>query len=255
LCLLCLAWSLFAACGVYGEVGGADITDTYREPADIARYIDGWQGGLYSRYAQRLQDGYIIGKWNALAGISDKLGVFPDFEITAPQFLNSGGTAVAAVTPDASIPRGSPGSIHPDDYYILYDDTVYGQNSSSGRPGSRGYSYLAVVRGINLFDRNPGHGALIVEYLAGCYPERYPFGPAGGVEAVLPFFGIFFRAVSRTAMQMTNPYKRAERLNGRPYYTETATLEEAFALNNVENDVEFVDWGDETPRELEGCRE
>jgi hypothetical protein len=40
-----------------------------------------------------------------------------------------------------------------------------------------------------------------------------------------------------------------------PYYTERATLGEAIALNNVENDIEFVNWGEELPFDREGCRQ
>jgi hypothetical protein len=249
---LCIAAVLLAACSdVYGNVGGADITDSYRKPEEIAYFVDSWEGGWYARNGVMLLDGYVFGRWKTVSGLGLKLHAFPGFNSAQPRFLNAQGLPVDAVPATDDI-RGQAGTIHPDDYFVMFDDTVYGLSSADNDPGSPGYSYLAVIRGVNTFDRNEGHGALVVEYLAGCYPARYPF--AQGNE-VLPFYGVFFRAVSERAMKLENPIKLADRLNGNPYSTESATLEAAFSQSNVENDAEFVDWAEAAPREMESCRE
>jgi hypothetical protein len=249
--LLCVVFLLASCADAYGAVGGADITDTHRKPGEIAYFVDAWEGGWYARNGVMLLDGYVFGRWKTVSGLGLKLHAFPGFNPAQPRFVNSQGQQADAVPADDAA-RGSPGTIHPDDYFVMFDDTVYGLSSTDNDPGSPGYSYLAIIRGVNIFDRNEGHGALVVEYLAGCYPARYPFAQGG---AVLPFYGIFFRAVSERAMKLENPIKLADRLNGKPYYTETATLVEAFSQSNVENDAEFVDWAEAAPREMESCRE
>jgi hypothetical protein len=249
---LCIAAALLAACAdVYGAVGGADITDSYRKPGEIAYFVDAWEGGWYARNGVMLLDGFIFGRWKTVSGLGLKLHAFPGFNSAQPRFLNAQGQPADAV-PATEDARGQAGTIHPDDYFVMFDDTVYGLSSADQDSGVAGYSYLAVIRGVNIFDRNEGRGALVVEYLSGCYPSRYPFAEG---EAALPFYGIFFRAVSERAMKLENPLKLAERLNGRPYYTESATLDEAFRQSNVENDAEFVDWAEAAPREMESCRE
>jgi hypothetical protein len=253
LAALMLAALSFAGCeDMYGKVGGADITDTYRSPEALAPYLSDCQGGWYSWHGNRLQTGFVIGQWKTIDGIDEKLGAFPDFDRNDPRFLDSDGSPVPARYATAAT-RGQAGTIHDEDYFILYDETVYGQsgNSVGASPGPRRASYLAVLRGVNIFDHNPDRGALVVEYLAGCYPERYPFAEG---PAALPFFGIFFRALDRNTRQMANPIKLADRLNGRPYYTETDDLDAAFAQSNVENGAEFVDWSVEPPLNFEGCR-
>jgi hypothetical protein len=238
--------------GMYGTVGGADVTDTYRSPEDIARHLGDCQGGWYSWYGNRLESGFVIGQWKTIDSIDQKLEVFPGFDRNDPRFLDSEGVPVPAQHASASA-RGRRGTIHDDDYFIMYDETVYGQsgNSIGASPGPRRASYLAILRGVNIFDHDSDRGALVVEYLAGCYPDRYPFN---GEPKTLPFFGIFFRVLGRDTRQMANPIKLADRLNNRPYYTETEDLDAAFLQSAVENAVEFVDWALEPPLNFEGCR-
>jgi hypothetical protein len=243
----------FSACGdMYGTVGGADVTDTYRSPEAMAPYLSECQGGWYSWYGNRLQNGYVIGQWKTLDSIDQKLEVFRDFDRNNPRFLNPEGVSVSARYATAAT-RGQRGTIHDDDYFVMYDETTYGQsgNSIGSSPGPRRASFLAILRGVNIFDHDPNRGAFVVEYLAGCYPERYPFNEG---PKTLPFLGVFFRSLGRDTRQMTNPIKLADRLNGRPYYTETEDLEAAFVQSNVENDIEFVDWAVEPPLNFEGCR-
>jgi hypothetical protein len=252
--LLCAPAAFFSCDDIYGKVGGADITDTYRTPEEIVERIDLWQGVWYSRYGSRLMDGYTIGKWKEAASVlgnKAKLFLRTGFDPAHPRFLDSGGNTRPAIPADDS-GRGMPGTIHDEDYFIFYDDSVYRQNMEITAGTERGYSWIGLVRAVNIFDHDPKRGALIVEYLDGAYPERTPFdkGPRA-----LPFYGVYFRVLTLDTIQFANPIKLAERINGKPYHTETADLEEAIALNNVENDVEFVDWGETLPQDREGCRQ
>ena len=249
---LALLAALQLSCeALYGNLGGADITDTYTDPADIARHIDGWQGSWYTHYGSRSLDGFVVGKWKDIDSLGVKLRVFDGVDIASPQFLDSRGYLIPAVAPDDDNPRGSPRTLDEEDYFVMYDDTVYGQNMSGYTPDQRGFSYIGIVRAVNIFDKDTSTGAVIIEYLAGCYPERVPF--ENGPRA-LPFLGIFFRALSPGSIQFSNPIKLAARINGEPYHTETASLSAAIALNNVENDIEFNNWGEVVPADFEGCK-
>jgi hypothetical protein len=254
LLLLCASAAFYSCEDIYGDVGGADITDTYRDSADIEERIDLWQGMWYSRYGNRLMDGYTVGKWKEAASIlggKAKLFLRTGFDPLHPRFLDPAGNTRSAIPADETS-RGNPGTIHDEDYFIFYDDSVYRQNMEITPGTERGYSWIGIIRAVNIFDHDPRRGAVIVEYLDGAYPERQPFetGPRA-----LSFYGIFFRVLTEDTMQIANPIKLAERINGRPYHTETAGLEDAIALNNVENDVEFVDWGEILPQDREGCRQ
>jgi hypothetical protein len=50
---------------------------------------------------------------------------------------------------------------------------------------------------------------------------------------------------------MANAVDLAARYAGEKYYTETATLKEAAALNTVENEAEFISWGVVIPQDRE----
>jgi hypothetical protein len=252
--LLCAPAALLACGDIYGTVGGADITDSYRSAAEIAERIDFWQGTWQARYGNRLMDGYVIGKWKEAAsvlGSKSKLFLYTGFDPGHPRFLDAGGNIQPAIPADGEGQR-EPGTIHDEDYFVFYDDSVYRENQAATPGTERGYSWIGVVRAVNVFDHDPRRGAVIVEYLDGAYPERRPF--ENGPQA-LPFYGIFFRVLTDDSIQFANPIKLAERINGRPYHTETADLEEAIRLNNVENDVEFIDWGEALPQDREGCRQ
>jgi hypothetical protein len=90
---------------------------------------------------------------------------------------------------------------------------------------------------------------VIIEYLDGCYPkwEADLLGPPP-----LPFFGMYFRPAEKKGyMQFANAVMLANLAAGRKYYTGTATLEEALAKNNADNDGEFIAWGVVTPSSRE----
>ena len=251
---LCALAALCSCDDIYGKVGGADITDTYRSAGDIAERIDLWQGTWYSRYGSRLMDGYVVGKWREAAsalGSKAKLFLRTGFDPAHPRFLDAEGNVQSALAADETN-RGEPGTLHDEDYFIFYDDSVYRQNLETTEGTERGHSWIGIIRAVNIFDKNPRRGAVILEYLDGAYPDRAPFD--GGPRA-LPFYGLFFRTLTEDSMQLANPIKLADRINGLPYHTETAGLEEAIALNNVENDVEFIDWGEALPQDREGCRQ
>jgi hypothetical protein len=224
-----------AACDMYGygKLGGADQTGTYY-PADaeFEAVLSSLSGVWYSRYAGigRL-DGYRIGRWrdfDALAGAKAAV-LFPLWQSHPYQ---------------GSDPL-------PDDYFVLYDDTVYGQNED-GTGGNGGFDffptrYMGVVRALNVFNGDRGRGAIIIEYLEGCAPQwdrdiRY---------GQRPFFGVFYRAINADTVQTANAVDLAALYAGEKYYTERATLREAITLNTVENEAEFISWGVVIPQERE----
>jgi hypothetical protein len=192
-------------------------------------YDDGFEDTLsflsgvwYSHYAGMGKlDGYRIGKWKdfpALVERSGKLGLFPNF---TPETY--GKTLFTE-----------------EDYFVLYDDTVYGQ----GEDGTGGWNfcYMGIVRALNVFNGDPDRGAVIIEYLRGCAPQwlnRWPESSDGRH----PFFGIYYRVVDSNAVQMANAVDLAALYAGKKYYTEKATFQEAISLNTVENEAEFISWG------------
>jgi hypothetical protein len=228
---ICLV--LFTTCD-YGNVGGADKTFTYTAAADIAQIIDPWRGVWYSHYGALRLDGYRIGKWSDRAALLPpaKQALFPGFDIDNPTF------------------RSVPASIGNDDYFICYDDTVYGQTGEGTGGNARwGFGYMGIVWAVIVFQSvNSGAGAVIIEYLDGCYPQWEPDLPG---PLPLSFFGIYYRIVTPDVIQMANAVEMANLAAGKKYYTETATLQEAIDKNKAENDGEFIAWGVVYPQDRE----
>ena len=52
-------------------------------------------------------------------------------------------------------------------------------------------------------------------------------------------------------VQMANAVDLAALYAGKKYYTEQASLQEAIALNTVENEAEFISWGIVIPQQRE----
>jgi hypothetical protein len=234
---------LFAACDTaYGKLGGADQTETYRSNradkealAVFESIMSPMSGVWYSHYAGigRL-DGYRIGKWKDFdAIVGTKIALFPNLErITYTEETGND-------TPD------------PEDYFLLYDDTVYGQ-ADDNAPGhaSWGFAYCGIVRAVNVFNYRDTNGAIIIEYLKGGAPlwlNRWPESSNGK----RPFFGIYYRVLDPDIVQMANAVDLAALYAGKNYYTEQSTLEEALDLNNVENEAEFISWGVVIPQDRE----
>jgi hypothetical protein len=202
-------------------------TDKTREPDDtgIAAVIEPWRGVWYSRFGGSRLDGYRVGRWSEIKGMmGSKLRLFQDFDPDKPR-LHDGY------------------EIKDDDYFIFYDNTVYGEDEN-GEGGNGGWEslitrYIGIVRAVNIFNDDPDTGAVIIEYLEGCYPQW----SRDVLLWPLPFFGMYYKVIDPDTIQMANAVV-LDALNARkPYYTETATLQEAVDKNNAENSDKFVAWG------------
>jgi hypothetical protein len=231
---------ILAACDLfsYGQLGGADQTDIL-SPDDpvFGEVMASFSGVWYSHYAGigRL-DGYRIIKWSEF--IADQKSQ------TRAAMLFPGFTPNNAKTYDT---QSQPGS---DDYFVLYDDTVYGQaDDEDNLQASWGFAYAGIVRAINIFNGNRNRGAVIIEYLEGCAPKWLDRWGVGGGK--LPFFGIYYRVLDSDTIQMANAVDLAALYSGEPYHTETAKLDEAIEKNNVENEAEFISWGVVIPQNRE----
>jgi hypothetical protein len=237
--ILFSTFSVLSACDLYnyGQLGGADKTDKLL-PGDpgFERIMASLSGVWYSHYAGvgRL-DGYRIGRWDnfdELVEDSGKDALFP--ALVKETYTNQSGSAIPS----------------PGDYFVLYDDSVLGQ-SDNGAGGSLGNTrYIGVVRAINVFNGDPGRGAVIIEYLKGCAP-RWLETTQGLSAGEKPFFGLYYRVLKPGVVQMANAVNLAALYSGERYYTETARLDEAAAKNGAENEAEFISWGAVIPQERE----
>jgi hypothetical protein len=206
-------------------------TDTPK--SGIAGILESWRGVWYSHYGGLRTDGYRVGRWSEIKTLmGNKLALFPDFDPDKP-LLHDGY------------------AIQDDDYFIFYDDTVYGENDSDegGNGGWFGmiFRYIGIVRAVNSFSNNADTGAVIIEYLDGCYPQwamDVVFWP-------LPFFGIYYRVIDTDTIKMANAVDLAALSAGKAYYTETATLQEAIDKNTAANDGNFIAWGVVIPQDRE----
>jgi hypothetical protein len=230
---------LLSACEMYGRIGGADRTVAYVPSDDLFEdTMSAMSGVWYSHNAGigRL-DGYRIGKWKdfkALVEDSGKTALFPEMSRPSETYDK---------TPFTD-----------NDYFVFYDDSVYGQ-SDDGVGGNGGWGnfvtrYIGIVRAINVFNGDKDRGAVIIEYLKGCAPrwlDRWPESSDGR----RPFFGIYYRVLDSNTVQMANAVDLAALYAGERYYTERATLEEAIAFNDVENEAEFISWGVAIPQNRE----
>jgi hypothetical protein len=196
------------------------------EPVDtsVAGIIEPWRGVWYSRYGGSRLDGYRVGRWSEIKEVmGDKLALFPDFD------------------PDTTRLHDKY-AIQDDDYFFFYDDSVYGEDDN-GEGGNGGWGritrYIGIVRTVNVFNGDAATGAVIIEYLEGCYPQwamDVVFWP-------LPFFGIYYRVINPDSIQMANAVDLDALTAGKAYYTETATLQEAIDKNSAKNSSKFISWG------------
>jgi hypothetical protein len=226
---------LFWSCD-HGQIGGADKTDTYY-PADaiFKERLEFLCGVWYSHSAGigRL-DGYRIRKWSDFDA-EDKAKaqvLFPELDADNPQTYSA-----------QELPQNSY-------YVVLYDDTVYSQDDDdSGGNESWGFSFMGLVRAINIFNGNKNRGAIIVEYFEGADPLW--LSGQGLTRGEKPFFGIYYKVLDSDTVQMANAVDIAAMYAGDPYYTEKGTLNEAIKTFNVENEAEFIDWGVTIPQDRE----
>jgi hypothetical protein len=228
----------------YGKLGGADKTVA----ADIETIMEPKVGVWYSHYGKKRLDGYTIGKWKdvqALLG-EEKIALvgrlFPEFDFEEPRFKPvQGAEEEEGADGDAPVVDG-------EDYFVFYDDTVYGEgeDGSGEGEGGWGFGYMGIVRTVNTF-QDSENGAIIIEYFDGCYPQWSDTI----IETPLPFFGIFYRVLEPDVIQMANAVVLENLFAGLPYHTETATLEEAIEKNCADNDGEFISWGVVIPQDRE----
>jgi hypothetical protein len=214
-----LSGMVLLSCDMYGQADGGDET-----LGVFAGIIEPWRGVWYSYSGGLRSDGYRIGRWSEIARVmGSKLDLFPDFDPGNPRLYDGY-------------------EITDKDYFFFYDDTVYGEDEN-GEGGNGGwnvaYRYVGIVRELAVFDDNADTGAVIIEYLEGCYP--------GWSEEVLmtplPFFGIYYRVGNPDRIQMANAVDLEALRAGKAYHTETATLQEAIDKNNAENSGKFISWG------------
>jgi len=218
---------LFASCD-YGALEGADKTETYEALDDVYEEQLTFMSGIwYSHYAGigRL-DGYRIGKWsdfNRLVIGSGKMPQRPEETCTGAE-------------------------ISSDDYFVLYDSSVYGQKDDDGTTATDfGLGFCGIVRAVNIFNGDTNRGAIIIEYLKGCAPQ-WDTDIKNGQH---PFFGIYYRVLTPDSVQMANAVNLEAMYASEHCYTEKATLKEAVEANNVENEAEFVAWGVVIPQDRE----
>ena len=252
--ILLAASFLFWSCDLfsYGKLGGADQTD-YALPGDpsgiFEERMDFLCGIWYSHYAGigRL-DGYRIRKWSDFSDEDRKKALehFPDLDIKE---LNRPRTYITADYPAPSYPKDN-------DYIVLYDDTAYGQREDgSGGNEDWGFCYMGLVRAINIFNGDKNRGSIIIHYFEEAdprwlYSSLTYFGQSQGLsKGEKPFFGIYYRVLSRDIVQMANAVDLAAMYAGKTYYTEKRTLQEAIDANTVENEAEFISWGVVIPQD------
>jgi len=226
---------LFWSCD-HGQLGGADKTDAYYPTDSIfEERLDFLCGVWYSHYAGtgRL-DGYRIRKWSDFDE-TDKAKAqifFPSFDVDNPK------TYSAQDFPPSSY------------YVVLYDDTVYGQEDDDSEGSeSWGFSFMGLVRAINIFNGDKDRGALIIEYFEGADPLW--LSGQGLTRGEKPFFGIYYKVLDSDTVQMANAVDLAALNAGKFYYTEQGTLDEAIKTFDVENEAEFISWGVVIPQNRE----
>jgi hypothetical protein len=203
----------------------------YSGDNEFKALLESLSGVWYSHYAGigRL-NGYRIGRWEDFDAImGNKTAMFPALERET-----------------ANPPQSGNG-----DYFVFYDDTVYGE-SEDGTGGNGGGDpvkrYVGIVRAVNLFYDNPDRGSIIIEYLKGCAPQW----DEDIKDGHLPFFGIYYRVLNSDLVQMANAVDLAAQYDGKKkYYTEKATLQEAVNTNTVINEAEYIAWGLEIPQDRE----
>ncbi|MDR1147096.1 MAG: hypothetical protein LBK66_00535 [Spirochaetaceae bacterium] len=235
---------LFSGCELdYGKLGGADKTVTADTPEAIANIMGSKLGIWYSHYGGMRLDGYRIGRWEYIETNlgSKKLALFPEFY---PDLSKAPEDYKWFYDSNSKPPQ-------PNDYYVFYDDTVYGQGDDGSGEGNGGFGlvtrYIGLVRAVNTFHGTEDTGAVIIEYFNGAYPQW----SQDVVKTPLPFFGVYFRVLGPDTIQIANAVELEALTKGEKYYTETRTLKEAIAKNNAENDGEFISWGVVIPQERE----
>ena len=232
--VLCSLLFVLFSCD-YGELGGADKTETYY-PTDtlFVERMEFLSGVWYSYYAEERLDGYRIRKWSDFAA-EDKARAkeqFPNLNVDNPKTYS---------TQD----------VMQNSYYIvLYDDAAYGQEDDESEIDENlSFGFMGLVRAINIFNGDKDRGAIIVEYFEGADPLW--LSGQGLERGEKSFFGIYYKVNDSDTVQMANAVNLAAMYAGESYYTEQRTLDEAVITFNVENEAEFISWGVVIPYDRE----
>jgi len=221
--LLIAAIFIFLSCD-YGDIGEADITNTYHSGSAVFEERLAFFSGVWnSSY-----DGYRIRKWSDITN-NDKSKVqefFPSININNLKTYST---------------KDTPGN---NDYVLLFDDG-----------GGWGFCFMGLVRAINIFNDNKNKGAVIIEYFEEADPawlsdtDGYSYQNLAPGEK--PFFGVYFNVIDTNTVQFANPIDLVAMNNGNPYHTEQKTLQEAINFFNVVNEAEFISWGVVMPHSRE----
>jgi hypothetical protein len=239
----------------YGKVGGSDEgLATYTERADIEKATGFLAGVWYSHYGGRKLDGYRIGKWKDRHALipPEKAALFPGLDLDNPRFINFSGQPYPAAN-DFYADNGYPNGLD-DAYFVFYDDTVYEYQPGDGGNGGWGdfrMGYVGIVKAVNTFGKDlygEDSGAVIIQYLEGCFPNWDPDFPG---PPPLSYFGVYYRVMGPDTIRMANAVNLGALAAKKKYYTERPTLQGAIELNTVENEGEFISWGVVIPQDRE----
>jgi hypothetical protein len=224
----------------YGKVGDADgytglDTGGNNTGGDntLGEFLKFFVGEWYSNhpYSDYQTDGYKIGKVKDLKDDYPSNNGYP-----------SGFPRAIPADGDYSYKLRSNYAIDPEtDHYVLY------LAKDKQEPGNKDVpAFMGIVRRVHIFDKaeeSREAGAIIIEFLVGCYEDgsRFDYDVSDR-----PFLGIFYRIIDDNTVQLANTW---DFVNWEP--TNTATLEEAIEKYIPKNDGDFVDWGIVLPQERE----
>ena len=172
-------------------------------------------------FQERLE--FLAGKWSlANGGENYQVATWNSVKESAKVLF----PGMKADTPATYNDRLIPGK---GDYILIYDFGF-------------GLSYMGLVRGIAIFNNDKNRGAIIIEY----FEESEPLWLSetqGLKRGKKPFFGVYYQVITTEDIKMVNVIDLEGMSEGREYYTEKATLEEALAFYTTENEERLIFWG------------